>query len=562
MAAAGPGEAADGCDVLVIGYGPVGQTLTIMLAERGYRVSVVERWAEAYPRPRAVHFDDEIARVFAAAGVGDQVAAISQPSGEYDWRNAEGRTLLHFDWSSAGPGGWPAANMFSQPTLEAVLAAKAESFPSVDVRRGWQARQLTEHDDHVETLAVGTDGAEQRIRARYVVGCDGANSFVRDHMGTGLTDLGFFYDWLILDVIPHDQQREWKPFNLQICDPRRPTTVVSGGPGKRRWEFMRLPNETIEELNNEQTAWRLLQPWNLAPDNAVLERHTVYTFQARWADRWRDGRILIAGDAAHLMPPFAGQGMCSGIRDAANLAWKLDLVLAGRSADRLLDTYTTERSAHIRNAIGMSVELGNVICLTDPAAVAARDEVMLKAEGRPELALPPIPPPVLGPGVLAGAEGSPTGLTGQLSPQGRVASAAGTVDRFDEVIGTGFVLASTVDLAPVLTPALRASLERIGARLVRLVPPGNVAADADRPGAGEAAADAAGLARIAVDVDGFHLPWLREADCEAILVRPDFYIFGTAAKAADVPALLQELFAKLDLTPEPAAVLIAQPTVM
>ena len=155
----------------------------------------------------------------------------------------------------------------------------------------------------METLAVGTDGAEQRIRARYVVGCDGANSFVRDHMGTGLTDLGFFYDWLILDVIPHDQQREWKPFNLQICDPRRPTTVVSGGPGKRRWEFMRLPNETIEELNNEQTAWRLLQPWNLAPDNAVLERHTVYTFQARWADRWRDGRILIAGDAAHLMPP-------------------------------------------------------------------------------------------------------------------------------------------------------------------------------------------------------------------------------------------------------------------
>ena len=435
------------CDVLIVGYGPVGQMLTIMLARYGYRVSVAERWAEAYPRPRAVHYDDEIARVFAAAGVGEEVAAISQPSGEYDWRNADGRTLLHFDWSSAGPGGWPAANMFSQPRLEAVLAAKAESFPTVGVQRGWQASVIEDCGDHVVTMARDAPGAEHLIRARYVVGCDGANSFVREHMGTGLTDLGFFYDWLILDVIPHSE-REWRPFNLQMCDPRRPTTVVSGGPGRRRWEFMRLPGETIEELNNERTAWRLLEPWNLTPGNADLERHTVYTFQARWADRWREGRILIAGDAAHLMPPFAGQGMCSGIRDAANLAWKLDLVLSGRSADRLLDTYTTERSAHIQNAIGMSVELGNVICLTDPAAVATRDEVMLKAEGRPEVALPPIPPPVLGPGVLStGPDGAPVGVAGQLSPQGPVARPGGATGRFDEVIGTGFVLASTVDLS-------------------------------------------------------------------------------------------------------------------
>jgi 2-polyprenyl-6-methoxyphenol hydroxylase-like FAD-dependent oxidoreductase len=527
------------CDVLVIGYGPVGQTLAIMLAQRGYRVGVAERWAGAYPRPRAVHYDDEIARVFAAAGVGEEVAGISQPSGEYDWRNADGRTLLHFDWSSAGPGGWPAANMFSQPQLEAVLAAKAESYPTVDVQRGWQAVQLTDHRDHVAMLARDALGAEHVIRARYVVGCDGANSFVRGHMGTGLTDLGFFYDWLILDVVPHEE-REWRPFNLQICDPVRPTTVVSGGPGRRRWEFMRLPNETIEELNNEQTAWRLLEPWNLTPDNADLERHTVYTFQARWADRWRDGRILIAGDAAHLMPPFAGQGMCSGIRDAANLSWKLDLVLSGRSSDRLLDTYTPERSAHIQFAIGMSVELGNVICLTDPAAVAARDEVMLKAEGRPELALPPLPPPVLGPGVLStSAGGSPAGVAGQLSPQGRVASADGTVGRFDQVIGTGFVVASTVDLSPVLSAELRAGLERIGAHVVRFVPPGEAAE--------------AGAEKVAVDVDGFYRPWLREAGYEVIVVRPDFYFFGAVASAAELPALLAELFTRLDLTREPVA---------
>jgi flavoprotein hydroxylase len=518
------------CDVLVVGYGPVGQMLTILLAQRGYRVTVLERKAEPYPRPRAVHYDDEIARVFAAAGIGGEMAAISQPSGEYDWQNAEGRTLLHFDWGAAGLSGWPASNMFAQPRLEAVLAARAESFPSVEVRRGWQAAGLTEHADHVEVTAAGVSGGpDEVIRARYVAGCDGANSFVREWLGTGLTDLGFFYDWLILDVVPHDQQRKWKPFNLQICDPVRPTTVVSGGPGKRRWEFMRLPHETIEELNNEETAWRLLAPWQLTPDNADLERHTVYTFQARWADQWRRGRVLIAGDAAHLMPPFAGQGMCSGIRDAANLAWKLDLVLTGRAGDGLLDTYTSERSAHIQNAIGMSVELGNVICLSDPAAAAARDEIMLKAEGRPEVALPPIPPPVLGPGVLA-AEPS-GGVAGQLSPQGRVRTAAGTTGLFDQVVGTGFVVASGTDSAVALDGSQRDRLAELGAHVVRFVPPG------EEPGS---------EAEL-VDEDTLYSTWLKAAGYEAVVIRPDFYVFGGVASVAGLPALLDDLFGKLAL---------------
>jgi flavoprotein hydroxylase len=220
------------CDVLVVGYGPVGQTLTILLARQGHRVTVLERQERPYPRPRAVHFDDEIARVFAAGELSEEIAAISQPSGEYDWRNAAGRTLLHFDWGSAGPSGWPEANMFSQPQLESVLAAKAGSFPNVEVRRGWEAVALADHGGHVETRARFAGGTGS-VRARYVVGCDGANSFVREQLGTALTDLGFCYDWLILDVIPQEE-REWKPFNLQICDPRRPTTVVSGGPGRRR----------------------------------------------------------------------------------------------------------------------------------------------------------------------------------------------------------------------------------------------------------------------------------------------------------------------------------------
>jgi flavoprotein hydroxylase len=232
------------------------------------------------------------------------------------------------------------------------------------------------------------------------------------------------------------------------------------------------------------------------------------------------------------MPPFAGQGMCSGIRDGANLAWKLDLVLSGRAADALLDTYTTERSAHIQNAIGMSVELGNVICLSDPAAAAARDEVMLKAEGRPELALPPIPPAVLGPGVLASAaEASEPGVVGQLSPQGRVRTAAGDIGRFDQVVGPGFAVLSSADVSSITEGHVHESLAQLGAHVTRLLPPDAEPADG-----------------AVADVDGVYLPWLRSAGYQAVVIRPDYYVFGGVTSVADLPALVDELSGKLALS--------------
>ncbi len=527
-------------DVLIIGYGPVGQTLSILLAQNGHRVGAVERWKVPYPRPRAVHFDDEIARVFASAGLHDQIATLTEPGREYDWQNAQGQTLLHFDWSEVGPSGWCTANMFSQPALEAALGAQAESLDNIELWRGLRAVAIEERDEHVEVTASDEDGTRRVLTAEFVVGCDGANSFVRPQMDTTITDLGFFYDWLIVDVVVHDG-RAWSPSNLQICDPIRPTTRVSGGPGKRRWEFLRLPHETIEELNTEQTAWRLLEPWNVTPENATLERHTVYTFQAQWADRWREGRVLIAGDAAHLMPPFAGQGMCSGIRDTINLAWKLDLVLSGRAGAALLDTYTSERSTHIQHSIKMSVELGNVICLTDPNEVAGRDEVMLKAEGRPELALPPVPPPILGAGVVhTGPLGEPVRPGGELGLQARVADQAGRTGLFDQVVGTGFVIASAVDLEPVLDRASLDTIARLGAHVVRFVAPG-------------ASLKSSGPVTVLEDVDNAYLPWLAAGGHEVVVARPDFYLFGAAASIDELPALLVELADKLGLVSAPVS---------
>src|SRR5215510_4699449 len=282
--------------------------------------------------------------------------------------------------------------MFNQPALEALLARRAAEL-GVDVRRGVEVTAVDQGEGHV----VVTGGDSSTVTARYAVGCDGANSVVRRLADLPVEDLGFFYDWLIVDVIL-DEPRVFDPINLQICDPARPTTAVSGGPGRRRWEFMRLPHEPLDELGDETRAWELLAPWDVHPGNARLERHAVYTFNARYARRWRAGRLLLAGDAAHLMPPFAGQGMCSGLRDAANLAWKLDLVLAGRAPDSVLDTYHSERVPHVRAMIEFSMALGRVICVADPAEAAARDAAMTAA-ARDGQAITPPPPVALGPGV-------------------------------------------------------------------------------------------------------------------------------------------------------------------
>ncbi len=523
-------------DVLIVGWGPVGQTLAILLAQHGLRVRAVEKFAEHYPRPRAVHYDDEIARAFAVARVGEQIAAVSEIGGDYDWQTSDGRTLLHFDWTALGGNGWPSANMFHQPHVEQVLNQRAADFPLLTVQRGSRAVGVTDRGDRVEVTVQSAAGHESVLTARYVVGCDGANSFVRETIGATLHDLGFFFDWLILDVLPHEPM-VMKPSNLQICDPARPTTVVSGGPGRRRWEFMRLPTETIEELNTEETAWRLLQPWHLTPANATLERHTVYTFQARWADQWRMGRVLLAGDAAHLMPPFAGQGMCSGIRDALNLSWKLALVLSGGAPDTLLDTYTSERSAHIQHAIGLSIELGNVICIADPEQAAGRDAVMLQAGGRPELALPPLPPEILGPGVLhSGPDGVLVPPVGQLGSQGRVTTSAGTTGRFDQVVGTGFAVTvaatAATDLATVLPADQLAALEAIGTQLVAVAAPGT-SVTAPAPW------------QVVEDVDDHYLPALAAAGHAALVVRPDFYVFGAATTADGLPEIVADLLAQL-----------------
>ena len=506
-------------DIAVVGYGPVGRLLALLLGRRGRSVVVVERQPQAYPLPRAVHFDDEIGRIFQSVGVPpDSVPDIVTPYDDlYEWRAADREPLLRLDWRGLGPSGWHVSHFFYQPGLEAVLDAQVQALDTVQVLRGWTAVTHTETADGI-TLELQSATDERRtLTARYLVGADGANSIVRSWIGSTVTDLGYFHDWLVIDLLMHAplDEFDFAPPAWQLCDPARPTTLVPGGPGRRRFEFMRLPSETVEELDAEETAWRLLEPWGITPEKARLERHTVYTFQARWCDTWRKGRLLLAGDSAHLMPPFAGQGMCSGLRDAVNLAWKLDLVLDGRADDGVLDSYGPERAEHVRHFIEASMGLGEVICLPDPVAAAERDRAM-QSELAAGIEQPPRPLPRLG-----------AGLHRDDSAGGLLAIQAEVDDGrrrglFDDVVGPGGVLL-------LAAPELRDQLGREDTDLLaELGWP--VVALAAAPGDGQV-----------VDVTGAYTAWLADLGAVAVLVRPDLYLFGGAPAAPDVPTLIGDL---------------------
>ena len=498
-------------DVAVVGCGPVGGVLATLLGRRGHRVVVVERHPAPYPLPRAVHFDHEVGRILQACGLGGELGAISEPGSEYEWRNGSGQVLLRFGGRAVGPSGWPDSNMFWQPALERLIEAAAAARPTVGVRRGVRLVGLDDRADGVALTVETAAGRAEPIEARYVVGCDGANSTVRELMGVSVTDLGFFYDWLIVDVALHEA-RVFDPVNLQICEPARPTTMVSGGPGRRRWEFMRLPGESVDELDDPARAWALLEPWDVTPANATLERHAVYRFQARWADRWRTGNVLLAGDAAHQMPPFAGQGLCSGVRDAANLAWKLDLVLAGCSPPALLDAYERERTDNVRAVIDFSMALGKVICITDPDEAAERDALM--AGGADAQAPPPLP------GVTGGVIRAGDPLAGLLFVQGRVAR-DGTPALLDDVVGAGWRLV-TIDseVGDSISDELLAWFADRGGVVVTVV--------------------------AEVDVDGTYDAWFTSHGVVAVVQRPDFHLYGSAVGAAGVDDLLVHLRTALD----------------
>ena len=334
--------------VVVVGAGPTGLTAATLLARRGVECLVLDRRPEPHPQPRAVHLDDEVYRILAGIGLADEFAAISRPGQGLRLLDANMRVLAEFRRSSAaGRYGYPEANMFDQPDLERILRENLARHNNVTILDGVEATELTQHGDHV------TVNGE---RADYVLGCDGANSFVRKAIGSTLRDLGFAQRWLVVDIDTDADLRQWDGVH-QVCDTRRAATYMRVGESRYRWEFRLQDHESAADYQDLSRIRPLIAPWTKVED-LKLRRSAEYTFRAQIADKWRHDRVFLLGDAAHLTPPFIGQGLGAGLRDAANLAWKLAAVRDRQLPASVLDTYQIERSPHARTMIRLAKLLG------------------------------------------------------------------------------------------------------------------------------------------------------------------------------------------------------------
>ncbi len=516
-------------DLLIVGAGPVGMTLALLVARRGYRVAIFERWGAAYWLPRAVAMSHEATRAYQSAGVLQTLLPhLDMSTGEFvgEYFTAEGEVLMEQRFPGMGESGFPPMTAFNQPDVEGSLEQCCLAHPLIGIHRGWEVRSVEQSRESVRVALDPVDGDKPRpgisaqASAKFVIGCDGANSTVRSLMDTPMTDTGFSSRWLVVDVLPTPEIYRSLKFG-QSLDPSRPVTLAPGGPGRRRFEFMALPDESAEELAREETVWKLVGEWGITPDNAKLVRHSVYTFRGRWADNWREGRLLLAGDAAHQMPPFMAQGFNSGVRDAVALAWRLDLVLAGKAPLDTLDSYCSERLPHVSQIVEQAVEFGRLICVTDPVAAAGRDAMLRQVRDNPELAPPPSSPWRLGPGILLPEDAN----AGYPALQGKVTLGERTA-LLDDIIGPGHfvLLGNGFDPDTALSEESSAAWKLLDGVCVNI-------------------GDNHGL----IDTDGSYSAWFAALGANIVLVRPDFQVYGSAEEGSAADSLVKTLAKQLTL---------------
>jgi 2-polyprenyl-6-methoxyphenol hydroxylase-like FAD-dependent oxidoreductase len=509
-------------DVIVAGYGPTGMMAAIRLGEAGHRVAVVERYTTLYNLPRVGIVHDDIMRMFQEVGCMEAVLPAMHFLPVYELARND-RVLMSNVVSPLAIHGWPEMTSVYQPAFEAELDRLVRACPTIDVFTGETVVSLDQDSDGVTVTSQTADGEGRGYRGRYLIGADGGNSFVRTALGIEYLDLGFDQDWLVIDARSKNGRSMTLPQMRQFCEPEQPGMTMQMGPYNRRWSFMVLPGESREDAVRHENVWqRLARPEGGTPDDFELIRAVTYQFRSLLAERWRDGRVFLAGDAAHQMPPFLAQGLCSGFRDAYNLAWKLDLVLRDKAAPSLLASYEEERVPNARATIIESARVGQNVIERDLERAAERDENLQRLHA--EMQASPANKALIAfrvPGYESGliAQTADARGAGDVFPQARVR--IGTREgRFDDVAGRGWlILHRGVETTPVISGSDTDFWQSLGGLVFRL---------------GDGAGDV-------VDVEGAYSALMDAYGCDVLLKRPDYYLFGAVPGIEDLPGLLTDL---------------------
>jgi 3-(3-hydroxy-phenyl)propionate hydroxylase len=505
-------------DVAVVGYGPTGVIAALTLAKHGISTIAFERHRDIYPRARAVTVNDWTVRIFQNLGVDEAVLKTIEPQRALRWMRYDGSEIMRIEHPPSTLGIKPRFFNIYQPTMEAALRECAAAHgEKIDVRYGWEIVALDQDEAGVTVTARNADSGETKAtRVRYVIGCDGANSATRNSIGVNMLGDTLSVLWVVIDC---RAKRWWPDRNLLTfwSDKERPVVDIMLAGGNHRWEIPLKPGETEADFQTQEQVWPLLNAIGMTKDDIEIHQHAFYRHSVKMADAWRDRRIFLAGDAAHLTPPWAGAGMQTGMRDGFDIGWKLAGVLNGTLPEAFLDTYETERRPNAAHFIKLAVELGRII----KQELSPEEQAALNAPppgNAPEHPL--IAPPFLVAGWLRGPIADDS-IIGRMIPQPFVGDTRGAMARLDDLLGDGFVLlGDDVDPATLLTPAEKDAWDRLGARYIAVRQQDQRTTGPDE----------------LVDLDGVLRPWLRKYGARGVAVRPDRFVAAADISGLAVPA--------------------------
>ncbi|MCV7359626.1 bifunctional 3-(3-hydroxy-phenyl)propionate/3-hydroxycinnamic acid hydroxylase MhpA [Mycolicibacterium fluoranthenivorans] len=501
-------------DVAIVGYGPSGATAANLLGQLGLKVVVLERDPDIFGRARAISIDEEVLRIWQSVGLAEQLQRDMLPNRPLTFVDSTGRPFVRLALTPRGSG-HPPQQFIYQPAVDQVLREGVGRFPNVEVLLEHECLRVLTKGDKVELMLADlkTD-TFKRLTASYVIAADGGGSAIRGQLGIGYAGRTYAERWVVIDT---EMLQPWENHDaLRFhCNPARPTVDCPTPLGHHRWEFPALAGEDDRTLLQPEAIWKVLNDQGITEQHVKILRSVIYSHHVRVADRWRAGRVFLAGDAAHAMPPWIGQGMCAGVRDVANLCWKLAAVVRGQASEELLDSYQVERQPHVTEVTRRAVFVGRVITERRQWVAAVRNHVLRTLSRVPGLIRAGqrfywVPEPHYARGFFAT---NPHLATGRLIPQPLVVDGECATARLDDIIGGRWTLLYTGQKPPGAQRWEQLGIPSLAVHRATVPPaPGTV-----------------------VDRTGALNTWLAAHGAAAVVLRPDGFVYGAAQSDEPLP---------------------------